>query len=83
MEAHGVRRVLVTDGENRVTGIVSLDDLLDACAKELTGLATVIRSGIEREVAESRARPRRSRCRNPSPTRRSFSMRSRAIAAAW
>lgn len=57
MEAHGVRRVLVTDGENRVTGIVSLDDLMDACAKELSGLATVIRSGIEREVAESKGTP--------------------------
>ncbi|VTU36323.1 Hypoxic response protein 1 [Variovorax sp. PBS-H4] len=57
MEAHGVRRMLVTDGEKRVTGIVSLDDLMDACAKELAGLAAVIRSGIEREVAESRGDP--------------------------
>ncbi|VTU21661.1 CBS domain-containing protein [Variovorax sp. RA8] len=57
MEANGVRRVLVTDSEKRVTGIVSLDDLMDACAKELAGLAAVIRSGIEREVAESRSDP--------------------------
>jgi CBS domain-containing protein len=57
MEAHGVRRLLVADGEKRVTGIISLDDLMDACAKELAGLAAVIRSGIEREVAESRGAP--------------------------
>lgn len=57
MEAHGVRRLLVADGEKRVTGIVSLDDLMGACAKELAGLAAVIRSGIEREVAESRGAP--------------------------
>jgi signal-transduction protein with cAMP-binding, CBS, and nucleotidyltransferase domain len=54
MTAQGVRRLLVTDAEKRVTGIVSLDDLMDACAKELTALAAVIRSGIEREVAESK-----------------------------
>jgi CBS domain-containing protein len=57
MAANGVRRVLVTDEEKRVTGIASLDDLMDACAKQLSGLATVIRSGIEREVGESKGTP--------------------------
>jgi len=57
MQAHGVRRVLVTDADKRVTGIVSLDDLMDASAKELAGLAAVIRSGIEREVAETKGAP--------------------------
>jgi CBS domain-containing protein len=53
MEARGVRRALVTDSDKRVVGILSLDDLMDACAKELAGLAKVIRSGIQREVAET------------------------------
>lgn len=57
MEAHGVRRLLVTDGDKRVTGIVSLDDLMDEYAKELAGLARVIRSGIQREVADTTAAP--------------------------
>jgi len=57
MDANGVRRVVVTDAERRVTGILSLDDLMDACAKELAGLAKVIRSGIQREVAETKDVP--------------------------
>jgi CBS domain-containing protein len=52
MQANGVRRLLVTNREEHVVGIVSLDDLMDACASQLDGLAKVIRSGIEREVAE-------------------------------
>jgi len=57
MEGRGVRRVLVTDGDNHVTGVASLDDLMDACAKELAGLAKVIRSGIQREAAEAAGMP--------------------------
>jgi predicted transcriptional regulator len=53
MQASGVRRLLVTDDEAMLTGIVSLDDLLAAYATELDGLAQVIRSGIERERAET------------------------------
>ena len=57
MQESGVRRLLVTDGEQRLIGIVSLDDLMDACAAQMDGLARVIRSGIEREVAQTSAAP--------------------------
>lgn len=57
MESHGVRRALVIDSAKHVTGIVSLDDLMDECAKELAGLARVIRSGLQREVAETNTAP--------------------------
>jgi CBS domain-containing protein len=57
MQASGVRRLLVTDDEAQLIGIVSLDDLLAAYATEIDGLAKVIRSGIDREVAETDAAP--------------------------
>lgn len=52
MEAHGVRRVLVTDDQDRVVGVVALDDLVDACAEEIAGLSRVIRSGLQRETSQ-------------------------------
>jgi CBS domain-containing protein len=52
MEEGGVRRLLVTDDEGRVIGFLSVDDLLDAVASELSGLANALRSGIARESAE-------------------------------
>jgi CBS domain-containing protein len=58
MQRSGVRRVLVADAEQALMGIVSFDDLMDACANEMAGLAKVIRSGIEREVAQTAATPR-------------------------
>lgn len=53
MQDSGVRRLLVTNDERQLTGIVSLDDLMDAYASQMEGLAQVIRSGIVREVAET------------------------------
>lgn len=61
MQENGVRRLLVTDGD-RMTGFVSLDDVIDACASDLEGIASVLRSGIEREVAHAVTAP-------ASPTR--------------
>jgi len=52
MDEGGVRRLLVTDDEGRVIGFLSSDDLLDAVASELSGLANALRSGIARENAE-------------------------------
>lgn len=52
MEEAGVRRLLVTDDDGRVIGFLSSDDLLDAVASELDGLARALRSGIARESAE-------------------------------
>lgn len=52
MEDGGVRRLLVTGEDARVIGIVSIDDLVDAVAAEVSGLARALRSGIARENAE-------------------------------
>jgi CBS domain-containing protein len=43
----GVRRLPVVDGEDRVIGVVSLDDLLRLLARELTDLAEGIRREME------------------------------------
>jgi CBS domain-containing protein len=55
MQDGGVRRLLVTDAEQQLVGIVSLDDLMHACAAQMEGMAKVIRSGIEREIAQTPA----------------------------
>lgn len=57
MQQEGVRRLLVVDAERRLTGIVSLDDLMPALAASMAGLADVIRSGIDREARESAPLP--------------------------
>ena len=57
MQESGVRRLLVVDHERRLTGIVSLDDLTAACARQVAGLSEVIRSGIDRESAETSPLP--------------------------
>jgi CBS domain-containing protein len=52
MRNAGVRRLLVHGAEGQLVGLVSFDDLLQACAAPLAGLAEVLRKGMEREVAE-------------------------------
>jgi CBS domain-containing protein len=51
MQTAGVRRLLVTDASQHLVGVVSLDDLLAACAADLAGLAGALRRGLEREAA--------------------------------
>lgn len=41
MRAHGIRRIPVIDQEGGLAGIISVDDLLDLLAEELTELAKV------------------------------------------
>lgn len=41
MRAHGIRRIPVIDKEGGLAGIVSVDDMLDLLAEELTELAKV------------------------------------------
>jgi predicted transcriptional regulator len=52
MQDNGVRRLLVTDGEHHLSGIISLDDVIEACAEQVGGLATIIRNGMDRELAK-------------------------------
>jgi CBS domain-containing protein len=51
MQSAGVRRVLVTAADGRLEGIISLDDLLEALADQVAGLARTVRGGIAREAA--------------------------------
>lgn len=55
MHSAGVRRLLVTEDDGQLAGIVASDDLLDAIAGELSGLAGALRAGIARESAERKA----------------------------
>jgi CBS domain-containing protein len=52
MKKRGVRRLLVANEGGQLSGIVSLDDMLDAVAHDVAELARIGRSGIERESAE-------------------------------
>lgn len=52
MEESGVRRLLVTSKDGQIAGIVSFDDVLDALARELGGLANVMRTGMLQEINE-------------------------------
>ena len=52
MQRAGVRRLLVTEEDGRLGGIVSSDDLLEALAGELGTLAGALRAGVAREHAE-------------------------------
>jgi len=57
MQETGVRRLLVTGADRQLVGVVSLDDLIDVLARQMDGLAKVIRSGMQREVDEAAAAP--------------------------
>jgi CBS domain-containing protein len=58
MQEGGVRRLLVLNGAQAVMGIVSLDDLMSACAQEMGGLAQALRTGLVREVAATTRAPK-------------------------
>jgi CBS domain containing-hemolysin-like protein len=55
MQRSGVRRLLVTGPGDSVTGLVSVDDLLDAVAGELGALAGTLRAGFARERRRTEA----------------------------
>ncbi len=52
MREAGLRRLLVTAADGHVMGIVSFDDVLEALAQQIGGLAEAVRSGITREGLE-------------------------------
>ena len=56
MSRGGVRRLLLRTADHRLSGIVSIDDLIEVYAQQIGGLAHVIRSGLARERSPQRAR---------------------------
>jgi CBS domain-containing protein len=50
MRRAGVRRLLVTTPDRRLAGVVSLDDLLGACAQDVQALAETVRLGLAHEA---------------------------------
>lgn len=52
MRQFGVRRLAVTGDDGSIIGVLSLDDVVDALAIELTALAAVIRSERDREAGQ-------------------------------
>ena len=49
MFSHGVRRLAVTDGNQAVSGVLSLDDVIEALVRDWVLLASIVRSGQQRE----------------------------------
>lgn len=52
MRSDGIRRLAVADEHGTLLGVLSFDDVIDAIAVELSGLADSIRSEREREICE-------------------------------
>lgn len=52
LRRRGLRRLIVVDEAGRVTGLVTLEDLLDALAGELGTLAQALRGARDRERAQ-------------------------------
>jgi CBS domain-containing protein len=57
MRKYGVRRLAVTADDGSIVGVLSLDDITDALAVEMSGLAQVIRTEHDRESAQFAASP--------------------------
>lgn len=51
MREEGLRRLLVTDERRELVGIVTLDDLVEALAAQLSDLAAALREGSRKEAA--------------------------------
>lgn len=51
---HCLRRLVVVDDAGRLTGIATLEDLLEGLTKELMGLALAVRGARDREFRERR-----------------------------
>jgi predicted transcriptional regulator len=52
MRSGGIRRLVVTDADNRIAGFLSLDDVIDGLAAEVASLAKLIRNERVREAAQ-------------------------------
>ena len=53
MFTHGVRRLAVTGADGAVVGVVSLDDVIEAMVRDWVLLASIVRSGQQRERSGS------------------------------
>jgi CBS domain-containing protein len=51
MRAHGVRRLVVTDGDGAICGIVSVDDIVDGLSADLAAAAAVLKGEVKRDAA--------------------------------
>ena len=51
MRAHGVRRLVVTDGAGQVSGVLSIDDIVDGLAADLAAAAAVLKGEIRQDSA--------------------------------
>lgn len=49
MRGAGVRRLVVTHGEGHVVGILSLDDVIDGIAADMSSLTALVKSAVARE----------------------------------
>lgn len=52
MRGAGVRRLLVVDGRGKPAGIVSIDDIVDGLAAELSAAAALMKAERRREAME-------------------------------
>jgi CBS domain-containing protein len=51
MRAHGVRRLVVTDAEGAIRGVLSIDDLIDGLSADLASAAAVLKGDIRHDSA--------------------------------
>ncbi len=52
MRSGGMRRLVVTDADNRIAGFLSLDDIVDGLAAELASVSALLKTERAREIAQ-------------------------------
>lgn len=56
MLKHGVRRLFVANADGSLSGLISMDDLVEAMADELAGVARTLRVNVDNENARTALR---------------------------
>ena len=49
MSSHGIRRLPITDVKGKLSGVISLDDVLLLLSKEMENVATTLKKELEKE----------------------------------